>query len=94
MEGGWGGRMGGGGADGPQWKSTADSCNPRSLSQLDMIVMESLGQNPEERIPPAAAGLAALSASLKGRLTLYICIVHACCGEQADLVLVEFCSPA
>lgn len=42
-----GGRMGGwGGADGQQWKSTADSCNPRSLPQLDMIVMESLGQKP------------------------------------------------
>lgn len=28
-----------------QWKSTADSSNPRSLSQLGMIVMESLRQN-------------------------------------------------
>lgn len=72
-----GGRMG---ADGQQWKSTADSCNPRSLSQLDMIVMESLGQNPKEKIP-SAAGRVALSASLKGCFTLYICIVFACCGE-------------
>lgn len=30
-------------------KSTADSCNPRSLSQLGMIVMESLRQKPEEK---------------------------------------------
>lgn len=75
-----GGRMGDRGADGQQWKSTADSCNPRSLSQLDMIVMESLGQNPKEKIP-SAAGLLALSASLKGCFTLYICIVYACCGE-------------
>lgn len=76
------GRMGRGRgvADGRQWKSTADSCNPRSLSQLDMIVMESPGQNPKEEIP-SAAGRAALSASLKGCFTLYICIVLACCGE-------------
>lgn len=32
-------------ADCQQWKSTADSSNPRSLSQLGMIVMESLRQN-------------------------------------------------
>lgn len=62
--------------------------NPRSLSQLDMIVMESLGQNPKEKIP-SAAGLTALSAPFffffEGCFTLSICIVYACCREQADL---------
>lgn len=37
------------GREGGRRKSTADSCNPRSLSQLGMIVMESLRQKPEEK---------------------------------------------
>lgn len=42
-------------ADGQQWKSTADSCNPRSLPQLDMIVMERPGTKTLKRKFPLSS---------------------------------------
>lgn len=74
------GREGGREAGCQQWKSTADSSNPRSLSQLGTIVMESLRQN-LKRKPLQQQALLLCQLTQKAALHHTSAFVCAGCGQ-------------